>query len=1057
MKKLPLDSSRALVLSFVLVTFVGSFFAFAPQAEAGTYQFIQSWNEGECISFNFPNQCPSSPAGKSCTTGCFLNTTPAGGCPAGKARYYDQYECYAPEAFAGSCSMNPSSGPYNTGQTITRSVSVSGGAGTYAYTWSGTDSLSGSSASVQKSYSTTGSKTAQVKVVSPPPSRVFQYDSEEEIDSCPVTLQHRNNPCPSSNPTGQSCSRSCFVITANGCAQSPQVDYYRVKEYSCVPVSTQTTTISCPAINVVAPAQPDLTASGITPTATTVNAATTLVTTVSNGGNASTGASFTTLFQRATSAAGANATDIGTANTAAIAAGSSRTPTLSYTFTSTGTFYVRACADKSSATNNGVISESNENNNCGPWTAIGVGAAGGGSAPTVALSINGQNSSSSVTQGTQSTLSWSTTNATSCTASANPTNSGWNGSKATSGSQTTGASLSPGTYQYTLTCSGDGGSASDTVTLTITSAPSAPTVNLTINGQNSSSSVVQGTTSTLGWSTSNVTSCTASANPTNSGWNGSKATSGSQNTGSSLSPGTYQYTLTCSGDGGSTSDTITLTITPDSCANGATNPPSCTTCPGGYSMVGGVCVQNQPDLIASATTASPGSVTAGNATTLSGSITNQGNAAANSPDRTPTFNNWFQITPPGTASDANDDTFVNVTVTTPLAAGASQSVSKSSSEYSNPFGAAAPFSSAGNWQVRLCADTYSGGRVTESNENNNCGTWRTVTVSAPPASGVDLTITAQPTIAFADTPNSRFARVAHAQVQGEVSTLTATIWNFGDTATPTWYNNIFQVSRQSNFSSSSLLPATTGPAGHAPNASTQVTANWSPTGTGTWYVRACADNNDTWVDRVDESNEGNNCGPARTVSVSAPPASPTVSCTRSPASANTGATITWTATPSGFSGTPTYSWSAPGGSPSSGSGSSFQNSYSSAGSYAATVTATSGAQSDSASCAPVTISVPGSCAGGPTGSLAANPDRVRSGETTTLSWSGVASVDTSCVIRNSVNGSTIPVTAPDASCNVTNGSTPSPAITQQTTFTLRCDGVDVDSVTVNLLPGFTEF
>ena len=72
-------------------------------------------------------------------------------------------------------------------------------------------------------------------------------------------------------------------------------------------------------------------------------------------------------------------------------------------------------------------------------------------APTVNLTA----SPSSVARGGSITLSWSSTDADSCTASDN-----WSGSKATSGSQAITLN-SPATF--TLSCSGDGGSASGSV------------------------------------------------------------------------------------------------------------------------------------------------------------------------------------------------------------------------------------------------------------------------------------------------------------------------------------------------------------------------------------------------------------------------------------------------------------------------------------------------------------------------------------------------------------------------------------------------------------------
>ena len=62
--------------------------------------------------------------------------------------------------------------------------------------------------------------------------------------------------------------------------------------------------------------------------------------------------------------------------------------------------------------------------------------------PTVSLSV----SPASLVSGGSAILSWSSTNATRCTASG-----GWTGSKATSGSQSTGPLTA--TTSFTLTCS----------------------------------------------------------------------------------------------------------------------------------------------------------------------------------------------------------------------------------------------------------------------------------------------------------------------------------------------------------------------------------------------------------------------------------------------------------------------------------------------------------------------------------------------------------------------------------------------------------------------------
>jgi F5/8 type C domain-containing protein len=81
--------------------------------------------------------------------------------------------------------------------------------------------------------------------------------------------------------------------------------------------------------------------------------------------------------------------------------------------------------------------------------------------PTVTLTA----SPTSVTSGQASTLSWSSSNTTSCTASG-----GWSGSEPTSGS----AAVTPSqTNTYNISCNGAGGTASSSASVTV-SAPSAP-------------------------------------------------------------------------------------------------------------------------------------------------------------------------------------------------------------------------------------------------------------------------------------------------------------------------------------------------------------------------------------------------------------------------------------------------------------------------------------------------------------------------------------------------------------------------------------------------------
>ena len=182
--------------------------------------------------------------------------------------------------------------------------------------------------------------------------------------------------------------------------------------------------------------------------------------------------------------------------------------------------------------------------------ALLLAACGGGSdadppapvvsPPTVTLTSN----VSSITSGGSVTLTWSSTDATACTASG-----GWSGAKATSGSAALGPLTSNTTA--TLSCTGDGGTAQDSVTITVTAVPPppVPTVTLTANP----TMVASGASSTLTWSSTNATTCTASG-----AWSGNKATSGSQSTGALTVQSTF--TLSCTGAGGSAQQSATITI-----------------------------------------------------------------------------------------------------------------------------------------------------------------------------------------------------------------------------------------------------------------------------------------------------------------------------------------------------------------------------------------------------------------------------------------------------------------------------------------------------------------
>ncbi len=147
---------------------------------------------------------------------------------------------------------------------------------------------------------------------------------------------------------------------------------------------------------------------------------------------------------------------------------------------------------------------------------------------------------SSVASGGNSTLNWSSTNANSCTASGD-----WSGSKSTSGSQS--ITNLTANRNYSLSCSGPGGTTVQNTTVTI-QAP-VPTLSFSANP----TTITSGSNSNLTWSTTNATSCTASGD-----WSGSRSTSGTQSTSTLTSNKTY--TLNCSGPGGNVTRSVTITV-----------------------------------------------------------------------------------------------------------------------------------------------------------------------------------------------------------------------------------------------------------------------------------------------------------------------------------------------------------------------------------------------------------------------------------------------------------------------------------------------------------------
>jgi len=174
--------------------------------------------------------------------------------------------------------------------------------------------------------------------------------------------------------------------------------------------------------------------------------------------------------------------------------------------------------------------------------------------PSVNLKVNGSDGPVTAKAGDSVLLSWTTSAVTSCTASGT---SGWNGAKGYGSAQDSWI-VKPGSLTYTLMCTGpNSAQASDQVTV---KAP--PLVELRVNGSETSITLDKGIAPTLAWYVVGATSCSASG-----GWSGSKAiTSGSEK--APMPTASAKYELTCVGAGGTTTDSVSLSLTGNTAQTG---------------------------------------------------------------------------------------------------------------------------------------------------------------------------------------------------------------------------------------------------------------------------------------------------------------------------------------------------------------------------------------------------------------------------------------------------------------------------------------------------------
>ncbi|MDP2655312.1 MAG: CARDB domain-containing protein [bacterium] len=337
---------------------------------------------------------------------------------------------------------------------------------------------------------------------------------------------------------------------------------------------------------------PDLTAGSTTasPSSGTTGQSESFTSTVSNVGIGD-ASNFPNIFQIADS-------DITTtiamlnAGTASLSSGASTGVSSTYIFSSAGSYNVRSCANFNTSWT-GSIAESNANNNCGAWLPLTVswapctngannpptcsqcpanlayvsgscvacsnggctGTGGSASNPLGGLSCNNgalnphscniftptatlSASPNPVVTGQSSTLTWGSTNTTSCVGTGFTAGG-------TSGSRSTGP-LTQNPTSYSVTCTGPGGSATDNESITVLQ----PTADISANPAR----VQTGTPSLITWSTSNVNSCTISGPGLSS-----TSLSGSQNVQINSQA---TFTINCITNGSPVTDSVMVNVIP---------------------------------------------------------------------------------------------------------------------------------------------------------------------------------------------------------------------------------------------------------------------------------------------------------------------------------------------------------------------------------------------------------------------------------------------------------------------------------------------------------------
>jgi hypothetical protein len=425
---------------------------------------------------------------------------------------------------------------------------------------------------------------------------------------------------------------------------------------------------------------PDLTAGNITPTSATVGVSTIFSSTISNIGNDTTGVAFYNIVQWFNVVTPATITTTVKKSMGILVAGATNVYTQDIKFTAVGQYNVRACADKSTALDaNGLVSESDENNNCSAWTTVTISDP----VPAITVSISATPPGPLTAPGATN-LSWVTTGTPdSCDA----TGVDWSGINIINGTAVTQRSGMPEkTYVFGIVCHKAGElDAIDSVTVVVKPALPGP-ISVSISATPPGPLTAPGATN-LSWVT---TGTPDSCDATGVDWSGINIINGTAVTQRINMPNnTYVFGIVCHKAGETDAvDSVTVVV-------------------GTGAEINGI------DLTAS--TPANAIVQVNDSRTYTSNITNLGNTGTGVK-----FPNVFRVSTIG-EGDPNPTKYP----TTPDALmPALDALSSDTASFSHSFNI------EGNYYISACADknTSMSGDITEVEEGNNCSGWATVQV-----------------------------------------------------------------------------------------------------------------------------------------------------------------------------------------------------------------------------------------------------------------------------------------------------------------------------------------